>query len=189
MKITKTIEQIKAQMLIGVFATLFLSTPISAAPIDPTVDWTILDVTFDDGTALNGSFAYDAVANRIDTWFLETTTSSNSGSVSGYSYNSGTAYISDLSSGYISFERNDDSGFLEIAFSPLLSNNGGTFTAETLDVWEEEFSPLVARGSLSTAGSGSYNGIPVSAVPVPAAVWLFGSGLLGLIGVARRKKV
>ena len=29
----------------------------------------------------------------------------------------------------------------------------------------------------------------VSAVPVPAAVWLFGSGLLGLIGVARRKKV
>ena len=28
----------------------------------------------------------------------------------------------------------------------------------------------------------------VSAVPVPAAVWLFGSGLIGLIGVARRKK-
>ncbi len=28
----------------------------------------------------------------------------------------------------------------------------------------------------------------VAAVPVPAAAWLFGSGLLGLIGVARRKK-
>ena len=28
----------------------------------------------------------------------------------------------------------------------------------------------------------------VSAVPVPAAVWLFGSGLLGLVGVARRKR-
>jgi hypothetical protein len=28
----------------------------------------------------------------------------------------------------------------------------------------------------------------VSSVPVPAAVWLFGSGLLGLIGIARRKK-
>ena len=27
----------------------------------------------------------------------------------------------------------------------------------------------------------------VAAVPVPAAVWLFGSGLLGLVGVARRK--
>jgi len=28
----------------------------------------------------------------------------------------------------------------------------------------------------------------VSPVPIPPAVWLFGSGLLGLIGVARRKK-
>jgi hypothetical protein len=27
----------------------------------------------------------------------------------------------------------------------------------------------------------------VSVIPVPAAVWLFGSGLLGLVGVARRK--
>ena len=28
----------------------------------------------------------------------------------------------------------------------------------------------------------------LNAVPVPAAVWLFGSGLIGLIGMARRKK-
>lgn len=27
----------------------------------------------------------------------------------------------------------------------------------------------------------------IAAVPVPAAVWLFGSGLLGLVGIARRK--
>ena len=30
--------------------------------------------------------------------------------------------------------------------------------------------------------------VSVNEVPVPGAVWLFGSGLLGLIGVARRKK-
>ena len=30
--------------------------------------------------------------------------------------------------------------------------------------------------------------VRVSAVPLPAAVWLFGSGLIGLIGIARRKK-
>jgi len=29
----------------------------------------------------------------------------------------------------------------------------------------------------------------VSAVPVPAAVWLFGSSLMGLVGMARRKKM
>jgi hypothetical protein len=30
---------------------------------------------------------------------------------------------------------------------------------------------------------------PPPTIPVPAAVWLFGSGLLGLVGVARRRKV
>ena len=29
----------------------------------------------------------------------------------------------------------------------------------------------------------------LSAVPVPPSVWLFGSGLMGLVGIARRKKV
>ena len=37
----------------------------------------------------------------------------------------------------------------------------------------------------SATGVVSYNA--VSAVPVPAAVWLFGSGLMGLVGVARRR--
>ena len=31
-------------------------------------------------------------------------------------------------------------------------------------------------------------GVDTSAVPIPSAVWLFGSGLLGLVGMARRKK-
>ncbi len=31
-------------------------------------------------------------------------------------------------------------------------------------------------------------GTIAAVVPVPAAVWLFGSGLLGLVGIARRKK-
>ena len=33
-----------------------------------------------------------------------------------------------------------------------------------------------------------FNSAEVTVVPVPAAVWLFGSGLLGLIGVSTRKK-
>ena len=37
-------------------------------------------------------------------------------------------------------------------------------------------------------GAISHVSIMGSPVPVPAAVWLFGSGLLGLVGVARRKR-
>jgi hypothetical protein len=37
-------------------------------------------------------------------------------------------------------------------------------------------------------GDGTVLQVDVTVVPVPAAVWLFGSGLLGLAGVARSKK-
>ena len=44
------------------------------------------------------------------------------------------------------------------------------------------------QGDIDTFGGGYTLAITPSAVPVPAAVWLFGSGLLGLIAIARRKK-
>ena len=40
-------------------------------------------------------------------------------------------------------------------------------------------------GTASTAGSWTGD---IAAVPLPAAAWLFGSGLVGLVGIARRKK-
>ena len=51
------------------------------------------------------------------------------------------------------------------------------------DVYTSEVRILADRESV--AGIDNYM---ASAVPVPAAVWLFGSGLIGLIGIARRKK-
>ncbi len=45
----------------------------------------------------------------------------------------------------------------------------------------------ITPGSQNIAGSGNCSIVSVSPVPVPAAIWLFGSGLLGLTGLARRK--
>jgi hypothetical protein len=45
----------------------------------------------------------------------------------------------------------------------------------------------ITPGSSNIAGTGDCSQTGVSAVPVPAAVWLFGSGLIGLVGLARRK--
>jgi len=45
----------------------------------------------------------------------------------------------------------------------------------------------ITPGSANIAGMGDCSVTQVSAVPVPAAAWLFGSGLVGLVGFARRK--
>ena len=50
-------------------------------------------------------------------------------------------------------------------------------------------SGVVTWGTASSGvNTGTWTVVPASVVPVPAAVWLFGSGLIGLIGLARRKK-
>ena len=46
----------------------------------------------------------------------------------------------------------------------------------------------VKRMVIEMKGSGAIDNLVFSAVPIPAAIWLFGSGLLGLVGMARRKK-
>ncbi len=45
----------------------------------------------------------------------------------------------------------------------------------------------ITPGSANIAGTGNCSITNISAVPIPAAAWLFGSGLIGLIGFARRK--
>lgn len=53
--------------------------------------------------------------------------------------------------------------------------------------------PMAANGPFAGFNA-NFNAImtgtpdEVAVIPIPAAVWLFGSGLLGLVGIARRKK-
>ncbi len=46
---------------------------------------------------------------------------------------------------------------------------------------------VYGSGDIGTPGMAGSVELPVSTVPVPAAVWLFGSGLIGLCGIARKK--
>ncbi len=80
-----------------------------------------------------------------------------------------------------------------------MGNRGFTMTADVdssiafyqVTLSDVDFASAVVTGmadwNLSSDGSLTYNA-GVSEVPVPAAVWLFGSGLVGLVGIARRKK-
>ncbi|MDH5612112.1 MAG: VPLPA-CTERM sorting domain-containing protein [Gammaproteobacteria bacterium] len=83
----------------------------------------------------------------------------------------------------------------------LLSGSFNDLTVAVLSSGSIDFSANLSydAGSLSTGltggrleGIGNISNLsaklgPVSVVPVPAAVWLFGSGLIALVGLARRK--
>ena len=47
----------------------------------------------------------------------------------------------------------------------------------------------ITPGTANIAGSGDCSTSGISPVPVPAAVWLFGSGIIGLVGLGRRKEL
>ncbi len=47
---------------------------------------------------------------------------------------------------------------------------------------------ILGSATLGTDGTLQLTSGGTSAVPLPAAVWLFGSGLMGLVGVSRRRK-
>lgn len=64
-----------------------------------------------------------------------------------------------------------------------------SFDGTTMSLWGADFA--VGPTPFETLGLSSQIGLDLrlelTAVPVPAAAWLFGSGLLGLVGMARRK--
>ena len=83
-----------------------------------------------------------------------------------------------LSAGANSLDLTDSSG------ASLLLNTDGDHSLSLLNVTSVVFS---VSGTAANWDSFIVNTTP-SSVPVPAAVWLFSSGLIGLVGVAKRKK-
>ena len=74
-------------------------------------------------------------------------------------------------------------------FSSQYYLNGTPFTSTSVpavfDVSDPWYSYL--RFNVDDSVAYTFNTTSISAVPVPPAIWLFGSGLLGLIGMAKRR--
>ena len=69
-------------------------------------------------------------------------------------------------------------------------SGGSLFTDDGISGSPMIDGPFIGLNVNFDIGSGnSLEVLSVSSVPVPAAAWLFGSGLIGLIGIARRKKI
>lgn len=94
---------------------------------------------------------------------------------------------------YVSTSLRDTSDGSEVFFEEIAFGESGTFSLSgTLPAGTYQYN-LTSGAFVSPIpdfGSVSFDSVSFSltTVPVPAAIWLFGSGLLGLVGMARRKK-
>lgn len=157
------------------------------------VQWTLQNVSFVGGGTATGSFVYDA---DTDT-YSDISITTSSGSIGGGSYMWPWDSLSQATQLVIwtydpSSPPADLTGelYLSLTFFDALTNAGGTVNLDEIN----NFEYICNTASCSGSGSKTFRDIVYpggsvvsTSVPVPAAVLLFGSGLLGLIGLARRK--
>lgn len=74
------------------------------------------------------------------------------------------------------------------SFYNVLANTSASSTINGISHGATATTTYAGYWFLSSTGALSYDILATSAVPVPAAVWLFGSGLLGMFGVGRRRR-
>ena len=135
-----------------------------------TITWTLDNVELSGGSVFaSGSFDYDATSDVYSNINITSTGTYNS-------FSSGNAVYLDASGSYLS-----NLAILNFNFDTALTDAGGTISTSVEETLFYTFPPLPTL----LTGSGFVTAAP--AVPIPAAIWLFGSGLIGLIGVARRK--
>jgi len=170
--------------LLIIFMILF-SGAAQAIP----VTWTLQDVVFDDGGSASGFFIYDADLDLYSSVNITTTSGSD---LSGESY----LYPKGVFAGPFSLVATaqdvpDLTGVASIAlfYNPgVLTNSGGTRSLVEGSSRESFCADPDCNIGVGEPNSRDIIAGSISAVPVPAAVWLFGSALAGL-GWLRRKQI
>lgn len=184
-------KKIKFVVFMVMISAVLISKPISASALYQ------LDVSYTNGTIASGplSFGLSELPASVTAQFIL-----DAGTVG---LNAVHFYASDVISANVTFgDATWTEGLLD-NFSMSLSSGVSSLSYAFLPTISATVEgPIVLNFPLSITGTDISSGeainygytestqtiTAISAVPVPAAAWLFGSGLMGLVGVARRKK-
>jgi hypothetical protein len=181
----KSITRSSASM--AAFLLLVCGGSAQAALVNFTLSGTV-DGTFGGspyglnvGSTITASGVFDdaAISSSSHTVYFDQSHSSNALSIS-----AGTLFLNQTQDDFYAaggspiLEFNSVGSLIGLSFSSL------PFTSGALSIYVEDPAFNSATGAWN---ANTFSMTPAVPVPVPAAVWLLGSGLLGLAGVARRK--
>ena len=169
--------------ILAIFTCCVMASTASHAA---SLEWTFDNrLNFSDGSFLSGSFLYDADTNATDfsnlTFACDNVCAGNVNNLSGQ--------VEDGETGTELFlfglAGNDESIEINLLFDGYLTNLGGQVS---LDLFGGGV-PIQVQNREDDGFADATNATTISAspVPVPAAAWLFGSALIGLAGIKRKK--
>jgi hypothetical protein len=188
--------------LSGQNGNIFGSGPFGSVTVHLESDNTTADITFTAYSPYNFMDGSAAAVNVNASSFNVTNVSplQNCGNCTGITGWGAAPSVDGFGSFNLAFDLHDGSANTVTSISFTLANTSGTWTESTVLTANGNGSKVAAHmvnlantsctGYASDSGgssSGSGACGPLAEVPIPAAAWLFGSGLLGLIGIARRR--
>jgi hypothetical protein len=177
--------------IVDLFESGAASATGSISPVDPAVSMSILDSILQSATA--SGTATNGTAETFTFSDLAIDVANNSGQDLTFSFGFDVIALASASGDFATADATvdvlDDLGFVSI----LAVASAGVGVQLLADATGDASQSGIIQFTLLDGGFNSISGFidssgTANAVPVPAAVWLFGSGLLGLVGVARRKQ-
>jgi hypothetical protein len=170
-----------ARLSFAVFFVGFAGSVNLAYATPITVD---VSAALQHGGTLTGTVTFNSTDPSVVTGY-DITASSGPGSPGftfpGFTYTTADSSITAETSDLIQFDSDPGGNELRLVFSGPLSSTGDTLTAGG---YESE----LAAGNRSVT-SGSITPLAVAATPEPSSLLLLGTGLLGALGVMRKRFV